>query len=61
MPHCGIHSPIDVDGSFWDAVGIDPTSVDFDGVLGTFRLTGENQAGSPPTPGRCCAWFGTRA
>jgi hypothetical protein len=48
MPHCGISSPIDVDGSFWDAVGVPPNSfevgvppnsVDFDGQAGTFRLT----------------------
>lgn len=39
MPHCGIHSPIDVDGSFWDATRIDPNSVDFDGASGTIRLT----------------------
>ncbi|MES2210785.1 MAG: hypothetical protein V4515_11465 [Chloroflexota bacterium] len=39
MPHCGIRSPIDVDGSFWDAVGVAPNSVDFDGSSGTFRLT----------------------
>jgi len=44
MPHCGIHSPIDVDGSFWDAVGIDPGSADFDGTLGTFRLVTPHEA-----------------
>src|SRR2546426_9295769 len=38
MPHCGINSPIDVDGSFWDAVGVPPTSVEFDGQPGKFRL-----------------------
>jgi hypothetical protein len=44
MPHCGIGSPIDVDGSFWDAVGIAPDSVDFDGQPGTFRLVSDNTA-----------------
>lgn len=44
MPHCGIHSPIDVDGSFWDAIGIAPDSVDFDGQPGTFRLVSANTA-----------------
>jgi hypothetical protein len=39
MPHCGIKSPIDVDGSFWDADGIEPDSVEFDGTSGSFRLT----------------------
>ncbi len=38
MPHCGIGSAIDVDGSFWDAIGVAPDSVDFDGQPGTFRL-----------------------
>ncbi|MEO8572046.1 MAG: hypothetical protein ABI553_10160 [Chloroflexota bacterium] len=38
MPHCGINSPIDVDGSYWDAVGIAPDSTDFDGQPGAFRL-----------------------
>jgi hypothetical protein len=44
MPHCGIHSPIDVDGSFWDAIGIAPDSVDFDGQPGTFRLVSATTA-----------------
>jgi hypothetical protein len=44
MPHCGINSPIDVDGSFWDAAGIAPDSVDFDGQPGTFRLVAANAA-----------------
>lgn len=44
MPHCGINSPIDVDGSFWDAVGIAPDSVDFDGQTGTFRLASHDAA-----------------
>lgn len=44
MPHCGISSPIDIDGSFWDAVGVAPTSVDFDGASGTFRLVSPTEA-----------------
>jgi hypothetical protein len=44
MPHCGIHSPIDVDGSFWDAVDIDPDSVEFDGQPGIFRLVSHDAA-----------------
>jgi hypothetical protein len=44
MPHCGINSPIDVDGSFWDAVGVPLTSVDFDGQTGTFRLIAPTEA-----------------
>jgi len=44
MPHCGINSPIDVDGSFWDAVGVPPTSVEFDGQPGTFRLVSTTEA-----------------
>ena len=38
MPHCGIGGAIDVDGSFWDAVGVGSPSVTFDGQAGTFRL-----------------------
>jgi hypothetical protein len=44
MPPCGINSPIDVDGSFWDAVGVPPDSVDFDGRVGTFRLVSPSEA-----------------
>ena len=44
MPHCGINSPIDVDGSFWDAVGVPADSVDFDGRTGTFRLASPTEA-----------------
>jgi hypothetical protein len=44
MPHCGINSPIDVDGSFWDAVGVPPDSVDYDGRPGTFRLKTTTEA-----------------
>jgi hypothetical protein len=52
MPHCGINSPIDVDGSFWDAVGVPPTSVDFDGQIGTFRLTSPTEATFTTSDGR---------
>ena len=44
MPHCGINSPIDVDGSYWDAVGLAPDSADFDGLPGTFRLASHDTA-----------------
>ena len=44
MPHCGINGPIDVDGTYWDAVGIAPGSVDFDGQAGTFRLASHDAA-----------------
>jgi len=44
MPHCGINGPIDVDGTFWDAVGVAPDSGDFDGQPGTFRLTSPTEA-----------------
>jgi hypothetical protein len=44
MPHCGIAGPIDVNGSFWDAVGVDPASVDFDGQPGFFRLSSPTAA-----------------
>lgn len=37
-------SPIDVDGSFWNAVGVPPDSVDFDGRPGTFRLISPAEA-----------------
>jgi hypothetical protein len=52
MPHCGILSPIDVEGTFWDAVGIAPDSVDFDGQAGTFRLLSHDQAEFTATDGR---------
>ena len=52
MPHCGINSSIDVDGSFWDAVGIAPTSVGFDGQPGFFRLTSPTEAAFTATNGR---------
>ena len=44
MPHCGFTGPIDVDGSFWDAVGIAPNAVAFDGLEGTFRLASPMEA-----------------
>ena len=52
MPHCGIHSPIDVDGSYWDAIGISPDSVDFDGRAGLFRLLSNDAADFTETDGR---------
>lgn len=44
MPHCGIRDLIDIDGSFWDALDIDPSSVAFDGRSGHFRLTSPTSA-----------------
>lgn len=44
MPHCGVLGAIDVDGSFWDAVGVLPDPVAFDGQPGTFRLTASDTA-----------------
>jgi hypothetical protein len=52
MPHCGIGSPIDVDGSFWDGVGVAPDSVDFDGRTGTFRLASPTEATFTASDGR---------
>jgi len=52
MPHCGIKSPIDVDGTFWDAVGVPADTVDFDGVSGTFRLITPMQAVFTRSDGR---------
>lgn len=51
-PHCGIYSPIDVDGSFWDAVGVPPDSVDFGGLPGTFRLATPTEATFTASDGR---------
>jgi hypothetical protein len=51
-PHCGINSPIDVDGSFWDAVGVPPDSVDFDGWPGSFRLDTPTEATFTASDGR---------
>ena len=44
MPHCGVGSPIDVDGSFWDAAGVLADPVAFDGQGGTFVLTAPDRA-----------------
>lgn len=52
MPHCGIHSPIDVDGSFWDAVTQPADPVQFDGSPGTFRLTTAKTATFTDTAGQ---------
>jgi hypothetical protein len=52
MPHCGVNGPIDIDGSFWDAVGIAPDSVDFDGARGTFRLVSDAEAVFTTSDGR---------
>ena len=38
MPHCGIGSPIDVDGSFWDALDPPTDPVLVGGQRGTFTL-----------------------
>ncbi|MBA2382376.1 MAG: hypothetical protein H0V73_09730 [Chloroflexi bacterium] len=52
MPHCGINSPIDIDGSFWDAIGEPSTSVDFDGATGLFQLVSPSEARFLPPTGR---------
>jgi hypothetical protein len=52
MPHCGINSPIDVDGSFWDAVDEPSDSVEFDGQQGTFRLDTNDRATFVATNGK---------
>jgi hypothetical protein len=45
MPHCGILSPIDVDGSYWDAgAATDRDPVAFDGRTGTFTLNSPDDA-----------------
>ena len=44
MPHCGLGSPIDVDGTFWDAAVMPQNPVAFDGMSGTFRLTSATTA-----------------
>lgn len=38
MPPCGIRGLIDVDGSFWDAIDVEPSSHDYGVDNGTFRL-----------------------
>ncbi len=52
MPHCGIGSPIDIDGSFWDAAiePADPTA--FDMQSGTFRLLTATEAVFTTADGR---------
>jgi hypothetical protein len=51
MPHCGIGSPIDVDGSFWDSIDTLPDPVAFDGQPGTFRLISGKDATFTATSG----------
>jgi hypothetical protein len=51
MPHCGVRSPIDVDGSFWDPVDVLPDPVVFDGQLGTFTLVSITEATFSATSG----------
>lgn len=55
MPHCGINSPIDVDGSFWDAVAVPADPVEFDGQPGSFRLVTATQATFTATNGKVVA------
>jgi len=52
MPHCGIDSPIDVDGTFWDAVAITSDSVAVDGQPGMFRLVSHDSSEFTATNGR---------
>lgn len=44
MPHCGVGSPIDVNGSFWDAVDVPADPVIFDARPGVFRLVSSTTA-----------------
>jgi len=46
LGHCGLSSPIDVDGSFWDPVGpVDSNAPDaINSSQGTFSLIGPNDA-----------------
>ena len=44
MPHCGLNSPIDVDGSFWDPLRAPETPAELDGEAGTFILDAPNEA-----------------
>lgn len=44
MPNCGIRGLIDVDGSFWDAVGERDNPYDYSFAAGTFRLTSSSTA-----------------
>ena len=52
MPHCGINSPIDVDGSFWDALNVRLDLVEFDGAVGSFRLVSKANAAFTRSDGR---------
>ena len=52
MPHCGIMSPIDVDGSFWDSLENLADPVAFDGSSGVFRLTDRQTAAYATTTGK---------
>ncbi len=49
MPMCGTAGPIDVDGSFWDAIG---DGSGLDSQLGTFRLTDPDSAQFVTASGR---------
>jgi hypothetical protein len=44
MPHCGLQSPIDIDGSFWDAPDVQGDPVAFDGQSGVFVLVDADHA-----------------
>ena len=44
MPPCGMAGPIDMDGSFWDAVGGEWSSPYWDGQPGFFQLLSPNEA-----------------
>jgi hypothetical protein len=44
MPHCGIGSAIDVDGSFWDPLDPPADITGFDGVPGSFELSSNERA-----------------
>ena len=44
MSHCGIASPIDIDGSFWDPIDYVGDPVVFDGAPGTFTLLDHDHA-----------------
>jgi hypothetical protein len=39
MPHCGLLSPVDIDGSFWDAADPAHPTPHVDGTQGVFQLT----------------------
>ena len=52
MPHCGIASPIDVDGSFWDAAIPPADRTEFDMQTGTFTLLSTTEATFTAADGR---------